>query len=77
MCSNKINYFIRNILLNSKINREKFVQNKRVYNVINSKKNNLSNRRNFGTFCSNDSYNKNNIIYIVLMISTVYYVSRS
>jgi len=32
--SNRIHYFIRNILQNSKLNREKFVNNKKNYNQI-------------------------------------------
>ena len=35
--SNRIQYFIRNILQNSKLNREKFVNNKKIYNQLISK----------------------------------------
>ena len=50
MSSNRVHYFIRNILQNSKLNREKFVKNKKIYNdlSVKSKKNhNLILKRNF------------------------------
>lgn len=52
--SNRINYFIRSILQNSKLNREKFVNNKKIYNeYIAKRKQNNSNRiitRKISTF---------------------------
>jgi len=35
--SNRVQYFIRTILQNSKLNREKFVNNKKIYNLSNYK----------------------------------------
>lgn len=37
MSANRVHYFIRSILQNSKLNREKFVKNKITYNSIKSK----------------------------------------
>ncbi len=34
---NRIHYFIKNILQNSKLNKEKFVNNKKKYNMIKAK----------------------------------------
>ena len=43
--SNRIQYFIRNILQNSKLNREKFVNNKKIYShLISKNRQNNSNR---------------------------------
>ena len=43
--SNRIQYFIRNILQNSKLNREKFANNKKIYTQLISKnRQNNSNR---------------------------------
>jgi hypothetical protein len=73
MSSNRIKYNIRNILQNSFINRDKFVKNKKIYNVMVSKNktnnHNLIGKRNFGTTTfhipkfndnSNDNNNNNN-----------------
>lgn len=52
MSSNRVQYFIRNILQNSKLNREKFVKNKKLYNnlsVKNKRNHNLILKRNFNT----------------------------
>ena len=34
MSSNRLQYFIKNILQNSKLNREKFVKQKKMYNDL-------------------------------------------
>ena len=49
MSSNRIHYFIRSILQNSKLNREKFVKNKKLYNEKNKINHNLILKRNFNT----------------------------
>lgn len=52
MSSNRLQYFIRNILQNSKLNRLKFVKNKKKYNdlsVNNKTNNNLILKRKFNT----------------------------
>jgi len=38
MLSNKVQYFIKNILQNSKLNREHFIKNKKKYNDLSKKK---------------------------------------
>ncbi len=52
--SNRINYFIRSILQNSKLNREKFVKNKKIYNeyVAKRKQQNINTiiKRKFSTY---------------------------
>ena len=53
MSSNRLQYFIRNILQNSTLNREKFVKNKKRYNdlLVKNKKNyNLILKRNYNTY---------------------------
>ena len=40
MLSNRFQYFIRNILQNSKLNREKFIINKKIYYDLSKKKTN-------------------------------------
>jgi hypothetical protein len=49
MSSNRVQYFIRSILQNSKLNREKFVKNKKKYNDKNKINHNLILKRNFNT----------------------------
>lgn len=48
MSSNIVQHFIRNILQNSKLNREKFVKNKKLYNSKNKRNYNLIAKRNYG-----------------------------
>jgi adenine specific DNA methylase Mod len=45
MSSNRVQYFIRNILQNSKLNREKFVKNKKIYNKKNTNHNLILKRK--------------------------------
>jgi hypothetical protein len=42
MSANRVQYFIRSILQNSKLNREKFVNNKKKINIINAKNKNYN-----------------------------------
>ena len=73
MSSNRVQYFIRSILQNTKLNREKFIKNKKIYNDLSVKnKRNpkiLFFKRNFNTnsygstpskFDDNDNNNNNN-----------------
>jgi hypothetical protein len=77
MSSNSVHYFIRNILQNSKLNREKFVKNKKLYN---EKLYNQKNKRNYNLILKrkfntnyyglpppnfNNNNNNNNIIYMI------------
>jgi hypothetical protein len=43
--SNRVSYFIRSILQNSKLNREKFVNNKKIYNQFIAKNKQQNNNR--------------------------------
>ncbi len=51
MSANRIQYFIRSILQNSKLNREKFVNNKKKYNMttVKNRNHNMIIKRNFGS----------------------------
>jgi hypothetical protein len=52
MLANRVQYFIRNILQSSKLNRENFVNNKKKYNMMavkNRNNNNMIIKRNFGS----------------------------
>ena len=63
MSSNRVQYFIRNILQNSKLNREKFVKNKKLYNSKNKRNHNLILKRKFNTYSNNmcpPNFNNNN-----------------
>ena len=82
MSSNRVQYFIRNILHNSKINGEKFVKNKKLYNEKNKKNNySLIVKRNYSTNNwlpppnnNNNNNNNNNYGYIVLAALVTYIV---
>ncbi len=51
MSANRVQYFIRSILQNSKLNREKFVNNKKKYNMttVKNRNHNMIIKRNFGS----------------------------
>ncbi len=51
MLANRVQYFIRNILQSSKLNRENFVNNKKKYNMIavKNRNHNIIIRRNFNS----------------------------
>jgi len=51
MSANIVQYFIRSILQNSKLNREKFVNNKKKYNMnaVKNRNHNMIIKRNFGS----------------------------
>lgn len=78
--------FIRNILQNSKLNREKFVKNKKLYNVMVSKNKNKNKnfnytiKRNLGTFHSYDFNNNNNnnnrLLYLILALTSYHITKR-
>lgn len=86
MSSNRIHYFIKKILQNSKLNREKFVINKKKYYDL-SKKNktnhNLILKRNFNTnsygLQVNNSNNKNNnwMIYVAVSLWAYIYIRKN
>lgn len=51
MLVNRVQYFIRSILQSSKLNREKFVINKKKYNmmIVKNRNHHMIIRRNFGS----------------------------
>ena len=55
MSANKVQYFIRSILQNSKLNREKFVNNKKKYNmmIVKNRNHNIIIKRKFGSSSGN------------------------
>jgi hypothetical protein len=57
MAPNRIHYFIKNILQNSSLNREKFVNNKKKYNIIKAKNNNpnMIIKRKFSSYSKQSS----------------------
>ena len=83
MSSNRVHYYIKNIVQNSKLNKENFVKNKKLYNnslVKNKNNHNLIFKRNFGTtsFCfenpKNNNNNNNNNIALAGIVS--YFITR-
>ena len=83
MSMNIAHNFIKTILHNSKLNREKFVRNKKIYNKMLSKNKNCNYiiNRNFGTFHAydfnnnNNNNNKNKLIYLVIALTT-YHITK-
>jgi hypothetical protein len=82
---NRSQYFIRAVLQTSKINREKFVKNKKIYNesLVKNRQNNINKIivRKFSTYNRNPPFmefngpnppNGNNIIYMIIAASGVY-----
>ena len=61
MLANRVQYFIRSILQNSKLNREKFVNNKKKYNMMAVKhcNHNMIIKRKFGSSSDYMPPNKN------------------
>ena len=90
MSSNRVHYYIKNIVQNSKLNKENFVKNKKLYNnslVKNKNNHNLIFKRNFGTtsFCfenpknntnNNNNNNNNNWGFIALAGIVSYFITR-
>ncbi len=76
MSSNRVQYFIRHILQNSKLNREKFVKNKKMYTNKNSY--NLIVKRTYSSSQfhlpppNNNNNNNNNFGFILLAALSVY-----
>lgn len=70
MSSNRVQYFIRNILQTSKLNREKFLKNKKNYNMtfIKNKNYNIINKRNFTSYSNLPNPNNKNNEYIIFMV---------
>lgn len=89
MSTNRIHNFMKNILFNSKLNREKSINNKIKYsnlNIKNKKLNNLIIKRNISTATRNNKNNQencsenggngpNNYMYFALMAFGTYFMS--
>ena len=80
MSANKVQYFIRSILQNSKLNREKFV-NKKKYNVITVKNrnHNMIIKRNVSSSSGDIPPNKDRSPFtsaLIAMISGLYIVTN-
>jgi len=82
---NRVHHFIKNITLNSGLNREKFINNKKIVNrIVNKNKNKNKNNnmiivRKMSTCYGNDdnnndnnNNNNNNFLYMFIMASGVY-----
>ena len=85
MSANRIQYFIKNILQTSKLNREKFVKGKKIYNenMIKNKSNyNFITNRKFSTSPRHlEKPNNNNNggghwVLILMMATSSYIVSK-
>lgn len=79
MSTNRIQYYIRNILQSSNLNREKFVKSKKTYNeniIKNKNRNNLIFKRNFGTASNFPPPNDDDDCFylIMLMLATSSYI---
>ena len=70
MLVNRIQYFIRSTLQNSKLNREKFVNNKKKYNMtaVKNRNHNMIIKRNFGSYFGDMPPNKDPNKYIYAII---------
>ena len=74
---NRVHHFIKNITLNSGLNREKFINNKKIVNrIVNKNKNkNMIIVRKMSTYTQpsgNDNNNNNNFLYMFVMALGVY-----
>jgi len=81
MSTNRIQYFIRSILQISKLNREKFVKSKKIYNeniIKNKNRNNLIIKRKFCTYYqpSNNNNNGGNWVLVLMMAASIYIVTK-
>ena len=67
MLANKVRYFIHSILQSSKLNREKFVNNKKKYNMmaVKNRNHNMISKRNFGSYLPPNK-EPNKIIYAII-----------
>jgi hypothetical protein len=70
MLANRVHYCIRSILQISKLNREKFVNNKKKYNMtaVKNRNHNMIIKRNFGSYSGNMPPNKDPDDYIYAII---------
>jgi hypothetical protein len=76
---NRVHRFIKNITLNSRLNREKFINNKKIVNRIVNKNKNMIIVRKMSTYAqpsgndnNNNNNKKNNFLYMFIIASRVY-----
>ena len=77
---NRVHHFIKNITLNSGLNREKFINNKKIVNrIVNKNKNKNKNMiivRKMSTYTqpsgNDNNNNNNNFLYMFVMALGVY-----
>lgn len=74
MSMNRVNYFVKKILQNSKLNRDNFVKNKKIYNYL-SKKNKINHKlilkRKFATYTGPPNFNNNNNKCCIIFVSGI------
>ena len=78
--SNRINFIMQKIIHNSKLNREKFVENKKKYNI--QKNNNSIIHRKYHTFApfnddpngDNNPNNPNNNRMLIMLAASIWWV---
>ena len=83
MLSNRARHFIRSILQNSKLNREKFVNNNKKYNMmtVKNRNRNMIIKRKFGSSSDNippnfNGPNKDLIPFTTALIASLYIVKN-
>ena len=82
---NSVRHFIKNITFNSKLNREKFINNKKIVNknVSKNKNNNMIIVRKMSTYRqpfvnnNNDNNNNNNKIGYMFIMALGVYISHN
>ena len=85
MSANRVQYFIRSILQNSKLNRVNFVNTKKSYKLMNVKNRNhtMITKRKFGSSSgyippsnSNGPNNNSDWKAFIIMISSIYVINQ-
>jgi hypothetical protein len=65
---NRVHHFIKNISLNSGLNREKFINNNKIINRIVNKNNNIIIVRKMTTFIPPSGNNNNNKFFYIFVM---------
>ncbi len=76
---NSLRHFIKNITFNSKLNREKFINNKKIVNkIINkNKNNNMIIVRKMSTYTHpSRNYNDDDKIFYMFIMASVAYIQK-
>jgi hypothetical protein len=86
MSANRVHYFIRSVLQNSKLNREKFVNNKKkhIMTTVKNRNHNMFITRNYGRYIplksngpKKNGPKKNGPNIFIIMVVCVYIVINS